>query len=244
MASPPKIVLPIGACATHLRLQGQFPGATIEINASKGDRSSKVFSGTASSPDEVFELTRKLEPGEEVFATQAEPRTTPSRWGRPEDVQPVPTPAELKKVKPATHAFVCAHCIAFSNTYPGGVVSLSSTTGGLLGEAPAVGHFARIRLSAPLHRLDPDEKLQAMQTVCGQPGPVTVLLPPDDPPTVRRRELPAPIVKGPLRACQRAVRIERVVPGATVVLFRFGEEYARSCFDFGDNWLQFPDRLI
>ncbi|HEX3127228.1 MAG TPA: DUF4185 domain-containing protein, partial [Thermoanaerobaculia bacterium] len=28
-----------------------------------------------------------------------------------------------------------------------------------------------------------------------------------------------------------------------VVLFRRSEEYARSCFDFGDNWLQFPDGL-
>ncbi|HEX3126133.1 MAG TPA: hypothetical protein VH394_02290, partial [Thermoanaerobaculia bacterium] len=215
MASPPKIVLPIGACSTYLRLQGQFPGATVKIHASKDDIFDTVFSGTASFPDEVFELTRQLGPGEHVIATQAEPGTDPPNWRpRSEDVQPLPTSAELKAVKPATHAFVCGHCIAFSNTYPGGVVSLSSTTDGLLGEAPAVGHFARIYLSAPFSHLQSNEQLRAMQTVCGQPGPITVLTPPDDPAMVPVRKLAAPIVKGPLHACQCAVRLEGVIPGA------------------------------
>jgi len=73
------------------------------------------------------------------------------------------------------------------------------------------------------------DSLQAQQTACGIPGPITQLPDPDPLPADHFRVAP-PKVSGPLFACQFQVDIGKVFDGATVKIPRTsGEEFA--CFD-------------
>src|SRR5262249_48816171 len=62
-------------------------------------------------------------------------------------------------------------------------------------------------------------------------------------PPTNDRSLPAPTIKGPLHACERAVFVEDVKEGASVHLFRNGTQYAAACFDYSSLWFRITDPL-
>ena len=102
--SPPSIVAPLSACTRRVRLQGQVTGATVWIYASSpGTSREELFSGTASGPDEVYTLTRRLKAGETVYATQASASESAAPSLLTETVEPEPDPSEIGFVDAASH---------------------------------------------------------------------------------------------------------------------------------------------
>jgi hypothetical protein len=230
--SPPSIVAPLSACSNKVHLQGQFTNATIHIFASLDE----VFSGTASGPDEVYTLKRRLKAGESVFATQS--------WGPVppmETVEPEPDPAELGLVTVDTHLHACGRCAAFGDALPGAEVVVVSDSRGELGRADVdpMSGAARVAFVAPLQN---GETLRGQQSICGHKGPLGSLPPPDFPANTAR-VLAAPTIKDPLHACEGAVLVEGVAVGAIVRLYRDGTEYSSTCFDYSSIWFRVADPL-
>ncbi len=239
--SPPSIVAPLSACSIQVHLQGQLTGATVHIYASPTNIFDEVFSGTASWPDEVFTLTRRLKAGETVYATQSVPGDGPGSFPLTETVEPEPDLSEVGPIAMDSHLHVCGRCGALGNGLPGAEVVVVSTARGELGRAdidPQSG-AARVQFVSPLEN---GEVLKAQQSICGHKGPVTAL-PALDFPANTRRVLAAPTIKGPLRACECAVLVENVAVGAIVTLYREGEEYSAACFDFSSIWFRVADPL-
>ncbi len=239
--SPPSIVSPLSACSDKVRLQGQFTNATVTIYASPNNIWEEVFSGQAPGPDEIFKLNRRLRAGENVHATQSVPGNSAGSSILEETVEPQPVPSELRVISPASHLHVCARGAAFGNGLPGAEVVVVSQSRGELGRAdtdPMTG-AARIAFSAALKA---GEQLTAQQSICGLSGPVGSLPIPDFPAN-SERVLPAPNLRGPLHACERAVLVEDVEVGAIVRLFRDGVEYSATCFDYSGLWLRVADPL-
>src|SRR5262245_25917503 len=222
--SPPKVVAPITACSNHVRLQAQLTGASIRIFASPNGIWEEVFSGQASGPDETFKLNRRLKAGEQVRATQSTLGGPP--FSPIETVEPEPDPSEIGPIAPDSHLHACASCAAFGNGLPGAEVVVRSDLRGELGRGIVDSVTGAARVSF-VKSLENNEVLKAQQSICSHDGPLSPL-PAPDPPT-NDRSLPAPTIKGPLHACERAVFVEDVKEGASVHLFRNGTQYAAAC---------------
>jgi len=118
---------------------------------------------------------------------------------------------------------------------PGAKVEVS--VGGVVrGTGIADDGSARIGLSAPTSASD---SLVAQQIACGTPGTPTTL-PHPDPIPGQERQLPPPKVKGPLRACQRAVAVSDVIEGARVALTEAPGFTETACFDLQSLWFPTP----
>ena len=66
---PPRIKGPVSECSTHIWVQSQFPGATVEVV----DTSTGLVVATgppATSADELFPVTGTLIPGRKLAARQ------------------------------------------------------------------------------------------------------------------------------------------------------------------------------
>jgi hypothetical protein len=135
----------------------------------------------------------------------------------PQDIPPVDVSGRLWEC--GRHAFV-AHAI------PGATVEILRN-GTLIGSAAAPDGVARVGLTS---RLRANEQVAVRQRAGAVPGPELVRdvealpLAPGEP-------LPPPVIPGPVRACQTAVRIEGVFEGADVTLTRKSGEVETAPFD-------------
>jgi hypothetical protein len=225
VSSPPKIVGPLGPCSETIRLRGQVPGNIVMVHASLTNVFETLCKTQATAPDEVFALSRPLQPGENVI-TQGSTSVSPA-----EIVQQRPAPGTIGRVAGLTHPFACGECLWLSNGTPGATVEVRDAGGVLRGRGPAPDGNARFPISKPIGH---NETLFATQFVCGVPGPQLSLVPSDEPPS-RDRVLEPPRIVGTLHHCDSAVRVEGVVEGATVTLTIDGEEFT-SCFDRSALW--------
>lgn len=232
MQSPPKIVGPLGPCSETIRLQGQIPGHAVEVLASFTNIWDKVCNQTATAPDEVFELTRKLKPGEHVV-TLSGTSTSPD-----EIVQQEPPPGKIGLVAGVTHPYACGSCLWLANATPGATVEVRDAAAQLRGKGPAPEGNARVGVSPPMGH---NEALIATQFVCGKPGPPLTLLRSEEPPATHF-VLDPPRIVGVPHHCDTAVRVEGVVEGAVVTLSIDGDELS-ACFDRSGLWFNLGREL-
>jgi len=226
---PPVVVGPLSECSSHVRVQGQLTGATVDLFANPGGH---VGSGVATWSDQVFALN-----GGVVLAAGAKV-TAKQTLGA--DVSPAsPQPVVVQKKPPVvgnvgcrTHIYVCGRCLWLDGMVPGAAVEVR--VGGVVrGSGRADDGTARIGLSP---QTGPGDALEAQQTACGIPGLVTPLPPPDKLPLAKGQRLPAPTVEAPLKACQRAVTVSDVFEGAQVTLSQTAGPSEQACFDQSALW--------
>lgn len=230
---PPSIVGPLSECSSRVRVQGQLIGATVDIYSS----GAHVATGTATWTDQIFPLSpgKTLAPGNQVTATQTVSGVTSPQSPMPVTVQK--KPPVIGPVSSKTHIYVCGQCLWLDGMVPGAHVEVS--VGGVSrGTGIADDGSARIGL-AP--QTGPADTLEARQTACGTPGPLTKLPKPDPPPGGANKHLAPPTVVGPLHACQRAVTVKDVVEGAQVVLHEAPPGFTETaCFDLSELWFPTP----
>ena len=126
-------------------------------------------------------------------------------------------PATLGYVGIQTHLYVCGLCALLDGVVPGATIEIT-VNGVSRGSGIAYDGSAQIGFTQPTATGD---ILEARQTACGTPGPLTTL-PKPDPVPVSGRRLTPPTVNGPLRECQRAVTVSDVFDGSQVTLFQSG----------------------
>jgi hypothetical protein len=230
--SPPKIVGPVGPCSETIRLQGQVPGATVQVLASFTTIWDTVCKRAATAPDEVFALTRPLKPGEHVV-------TLVATFSSPDEiVQQQPAPSAIGVVAAVTHPYACGACLWLANATPGATVEVRDAGGQLRSKAPAPDGNARLGISPAIGHT---ETLIATQFVCGNPGP-PLSLPTSEEPPAPNRMLDPPRIVGVLHHCDTAVRVEGVVEGAVVTISIDGDELT-ACFDRAGLWFNLGREL-
>ncbi|MFN0193688.1 MAG: galactose oxidase-like domain-containing protein, partial [Aestuariivirga sp.] len=223
---PPRVVGPLSECSGRVRVQGHLTGAKITIFAN----GAPVGSGTATWPDQTFDLGAALGAGQEVTAQQELGMETsiPS----PEPVEVQSKPPVVGTVGFRSHLNQCGECVWLEGLVPGAKVELRDG-GTLLGSGESYDGNARFHLSIPLNA---GMSIQAQQNACGISGVVTNG-PPVDILTEKLRELPQPVVNAPLRECERRVTVSNVVHGATVTLMRSAGPNLQACFDVDSLWM-------
>jgi hypothetical protein len=244
MLGSPVVVGPVSPCNTGVRVQGQLPGAQLDVYAvvvlPGQTRSRHVGSAVVASADAFVSLAAgaRLFPGEHVTVDQR----TSSDFGQgvpaslAVEVTAEPRAGDLAGLFAGETLLECGTCLWLEGVFPGASVSLQ-----LNNDPPLLAETQgqRVKFSLPAgQQLSTGDTLVASQTACGLAGsPVSIAAPVSQ----VRSEWPvaAPSVETPLVKCQAALRLDGVLPGATVVVEHNGEE-ERACFGYrhGVFWLR------
>jgi hypothetical protein len=210
--NPPQVGR-LSVCSTTVVMQHQLPGA--EVTLLKDSRAFPL--GLAKSVWEVMRLPSgmNLTRDDRIFATQSLNGET-SPVGIPSIVEGTGPITSLPHPHPDSHIYVCAGNVALGGMTPGTNAEIL-IGGSVVGKALAHEGAAIVELSTGVPSAS---SVQARGTTCGQ-QPVTVTLPRADPtPLDQFERLPAPSFGSPLMECVTWLRIDAVVPGATVFLTR------------------------
>lgn len=224
---PPRILGPVSECSEVIWVQGQMPGALIEIEDDVGNI---VASDIVTRADATVSVSGALTPGRELAARQV--LGADDSGLSPETVNVLARPDPLGPGIFAEPVFRCARCVWIDGLLPGAKVEVSQS-GTVLGSGSSVRGHARVMFS---QALDPSQ-LNVEQEACGQPGQPrqTIPIPPsgDD---RQGRLLPAPTIQSPLHECRTRVTISEVFPGARVEMERTMGPDGASCFDRSSLW--------
>ncbi|HKV41922.1 MAG TPA: hypothetical protein VJX67_22150, partial [Blastocatellia bacterium] len=132
----------------------------------------------------------------------------------PSPIQIQAAPATIGGVACASHIYECGQALSFLGAVPGAMIEVS-VAGQVRGQRVSSDGTAKISLSTPSRSTD---TLTVTQTACGRTGPAVALPQPDSPPLTAQGLLPAPLISGPVYACQQGISIAGVVDGALVSL--------------------------
>jgi hypothetical protein len=240
MLGSPVVIGPVSPCNTAVRVQGQLPGATIDLFAvpfSPGQPVTRhVGSSKVDSANAMVELFpgMQLRAGEHVTAQQrlgtdvgppipAELAVEVMAYPRPEDLAGLFCPETLLD---------CGGCLWVEGVYPGATVTLAINTAPPL-QAATQERRVKFHLPAGQH-LATGDVLTATQFACGLQGDPVGLA---SPVAQFRGEWPVapPSVQLPLRQCQAVVRLEDLVrPGAMVVIEHNGDPHL-ACIGYAKN---------
>ena len=217
---PPRVVLPLTACSTEVRLQGLVPGTTVRVTAN----GRSVAQGPATSSEQSFTLSSALQAGEIVRGKQDFP--TEGSDPTPDGVKVLrgaTSGAELGALNAVSHIYQCGRCLWVDGAFPGATVEVRAG-GQVRGLATSNDGNARMSLSP---RTAPGEVLEAQQTACGFAGPITFLPAADPLPTDPSLHVPPARLLGPLVECQQQVGVEQILDGGTITIHRdLGDEFA------------------
>ena len=227
---PPRIKGPVSECSSEIWVQGQFPGATVEVV----DTTSGTIVATgppATSADQLFPKVAALMPARKLAARQTLGTDASGLSADTVEVESLPNP--VGPVTFVTPLMECARCLWLEGLVPGANVEVRDG-GTVIGTGRSYDGVARVHLSDPIRA---GSAIEGQQTACGVPGALTH--PPGPlPPAVSRQErmLPPPTVEDPLVECSQRVTVGEVFPGATVDLNRSGGPGLTACFDLPSLW--------
>jgi hypothetical protein len=213
----PEVKGPISACSKQVRVRGHIAGAEIIVRVNGEDAAPKL----SHLSDDYIDLDAPLAADDRVTAWQ--------RYGGMES-PPSPVAAVVQKVPQslsaltiATQLHECGTAVWADGAVPGAEIT-ARIDGTVVGSGHSVDGTARLNYTPGL---GPGQSLTLEQTTCNgltntTVSPVALSLP--DP-------LPVPMIHGPLMECMTAFRISGIVDGATVSIFRDGEEASSVAFD-------------
>jgi hypothetical protein len=203
----------LSVCSTTVTMQYQIPGARVTLHVD----GSPIPLGEATTAWEVMKLPAGLTLPRNalVVATQEfEGETSPP--GPAVMVQGLGATASRPQPHPDSHIYECAAFVALAGVTPGASVEIRKG-GSVLGTGVAGSGAVVVELNSPVPA---SEALVARATGCGQQL-VSITLPRGDKaPLTAGGMLPAPMFGSPVMACVDSLRIDGVVPGATVILTR------------------------
>ncbi|HEY6344995.1 MAG TPA: hypothetical protein VIY49_26150 [Bryobacteraceae bacterium] len=215
-----------------MRVQNQLIGSVIAILRN----GASVGGGPANWTDQTFSLDpgKTLNPNDKITATQ-------TLGGQTSDATPVPIVVQSKPTAPlgaltfASPVMDCSNALLISGAVPGAVITLTDSLHHTRGTGTATQDGSvGVGVSPPLGH---GEVLNASQTACG----LSQLAPtPSPPPVAPPPVLPMPVVEGPLFACDQAVTVEGVIPGAEVTLNITGGSPETGAFVVSSEYFQVP----
>jgi outer membrane protein assembly factor BamB len=233
----PRVDGPLSECSSSVRVEGQITGATVELHMT--GHAGVIGGGVATWSDQTFPLNGglNLTAGSTVQALQRQ-GVTVSALGPGITVQK--KPPVIGPVVFQSHLYVCGTCVWLTGAVPGAKVDVD-VLGVPRGSGIAADGNARLGLAPAIGGAD---TLTARQTACGTAGVLTTGPKPDPTPGTNERQLPAPTLPGPLKACDPAVLVTNVFEGATVTIHRTGGAMQSACFDATGLWFILSTPLV
>ena len=224
---PPTVSEPISECNGSVIVSGQRVGATISIFSGTTHIGGDVaFWGT-----QLHQLPFPLNPGDLVFATQTLDGETSPDVPQEDRVQVQPVPADMSSayVHMYSHVYRCGQCLRVCSAVPGARVEILANAV-QRGADTATHGFAHIDLSPAT---DNGDVLQVKQIACGVEGP-TLEVPAESLNVPNEKpNLPRPKISKALRACDRAITVTNLVPGAHVIIERSSGPTHHGCSPVG-----------
>jgi hypothetical protein len=213
----PEVKGPVSICSKKVRIKGHIAGSTVSVFVNGAQTSSKA-SGW---PDDVFDVGTALNVGDKITAKQEFGGDTSPESPLPAIVQNVP--ATLASLTILTDLHSCGSAIWSEGAVPGADVRVI-INGNQAGAATSIDGIARMKYSPVL---DMNQTLSLQQTTCTGLTNVTVSKPAKPLPNA----LPIPAIAQPLIECMTAIKISKVIDGATVTIYRNGVKEAGGAFD-------------
>lgn len=212
--APPTFVEPLSVCSRGIRLQGQLPGADVEVRGAGGR---PLGRWTADWPDQVFGLDpgTTLDAGEPVTARQTRGADSSVWTGQPVTVQDA-GPSEPLFLLPVK---ACSNVVTLQGVAPGATVTVIGKPGGAVLGTATGGTVVTVRLSSPLASTS---RIVARTTPCGgAPGKETAEPPVEKMVTITgTRQLVNATLEGPFRSCQIILSGKDFQPGTSLQLRR------------------------
>ncbi len=207
---PPTVVGPISPCNREVRVQNQLINSTVTILRN----GTAIVSQQVNWPDFTIPLPANisLNFNDAITATQTVGTVTSPQSPQPVYVQS--TPQALGSVTFLGPVLECASALLVGGAVPGAQITIVDQHGNQRGQDTASQDGSvGVQIQPPLAQA---ESVNASQTACGlnQAAPGTLSPAPLSLPA----SLPRPIIQQPLAACDEAVTISEVVPGALVTL--------------------------
>jgi hypothetical protein len=212
----PEVKGPVSICSTRVRIKGHLAGSTVSVFVNGAQTSSKPSSW----PDDVFDVGTALSAGDKITATQQFGGDTSPQSPLPAIVQNVP--ATLASLTIITDLHSCGSALWSEGAVPGADVRVI-INGNQAGSATSIDGIARMKYSPVLNT---NQTLSLQQTTCTGLTNVTD----SQPAKALPNPLPIPAIE-PLIECMTAIKISKIIDGATVTLYRNSVKDAANVFD-------------
>jgi hypothetical protein len=210
--NPPQVGR-LSVCSTTVLMQHQLAGAQVKLH--KDGRAFDLGVAAGVLEEMTLPLGMTLARDDRVVATQSLGGET-SLPGFPAIVEGTGATASLPRPHPDSHIYVCASNVALDGMTPGTRAEIL-IGGQVVGSQVAPEGAAIVELSRGVPATG---TVQARANTCNL-APVTVTLPRADPTPLDASELlPPPRFGSAVMECVTWLRIDSVVPGATVILTR------------------------
>jgi hypothetical protein len=224
---PPRIFGPVSECSRHVLFENAIPNATVVLVRTRGTNSEKVGTVTTltSSGPVALDPSQEFVGGDRVTLYQYD-GTGASPW-QADAIEVQHSDATFNPPQVLTHLFECSFGFSLGAMRPGTRVEVRDG-GTVIGTGLATDGTAHVRVtSAGLPQAG--TVLTLRQRVCPKPAPplgipewiIDSALPPVEPmpsPTGPLGQVPPPKIVSGHAACSRSLTIERVLPGAEVIV--------------------------
>jgi hypothetical protein len=220
--APPTIIGTLTDCCRVIRLQGQFTGATLFAQA---DGAGPITLGVASWPDEFYTFPPGVTfaPGSTVRVRQVR-NVDSSEWSS--DANAVKVQAAQQPPPIVATPFVgCGAVMEVQGLAAGALVTVTDTSGTVVGKGGGAGETADIELTRSLNI---DEVVRVRADACGHAA--TILSPPAEPFPKAYAEVLKPPTIDPLYACQRVIVAHGLPIGGWLMIERNGVEHSWRSF--------------
>jgi hypothetical protein len=214
---PPEVKGPISVCNKSVRVRGHIAGATVTILVNNNLTSSSVSNW----PDDEIDVGVQLVAGDKITATQEFGGEVSEPSPLAIIVQAAPT--SLSSVTILTHLYQCGNGLWAEGVVPGAEVK-ALINNFQVGQKTSVDGIARMQYQPGLQV---NQSLYIVQTTCNSLTGTNMSNPADTLPDI----LPVPVIQTPLIECQTSIKLNNLLDGATVILYRNGSEVASVIVD-------------
>jgi hypothetical protein len=213
---PPKVVGPVSELSTSILVEGQVTGATVTVY----EDNTQVAGGPAPSASFAFPLlpNKTLTAGQKLTATATDAQTKETSVRSPQPVIVIGKPKSLSTVSFRFNQFLYGQYVILDGLWPGAEAQVFHGNT-LVGKRVSPGNSIGVILTGLSAALGAGESLTAIQVAgkmqsISKTGPKAEVLP------IQGDQIPPPVIKQPLYACQSSIELTGLFNGAHVTLTR------------------------
>jgi hypothetical protein len=225
---PPRVFGPLSECSRHVLYENALPDATVVLLRTRGANTDHVGTATATNSSGIVALDpSEIFLGSDRVTAYQHNSTGASPW-QAEAIEVQRSEGKFSPPQVLTHLYDCSRGFSVGAMRPGTRVEVFHG-GTLIGTGIATDGTAHVRISTSSGLPSPGKVLTVRQRVCPMPPPsggapewvFDSQLPPVEPmqsPGGPLGEVPAPVITAGHTACSRSLTVERVIPGAEVIV--------------------------
>lgn len=225
---PPRVFGPLSECSRHVLYENAIINATVILLRTRAGTTDKVGTAKATNSSGVVALdpSEKLQGGDRITVYQHNSDGA-SPW-QADAVEVQHSEGKFNPPQVLTHLYSCSRGFSLGAMRPGTRVEILHG-GTVIGTGLATDGTAHVRISTPSGLPPADTVLTVRQRICPMPPPpgglpewvVDSQLPPVE--SMQSAggplgDVPPPVITAGHTACSRSITVEKVIPGAEVIV--------------------------